>query len=58
MFVSEEFQHSAIQAKIVQSFGGFFHHIKVRQLIGREVSKQTVIQAGGWFHFCMKQLRT
>jgi hypothetical protein len=36
--VSEEFQHPAIQTKIVQSFGGFFHQIK-----GRKDSLQTVI---------------
>jgi hypothetical protein len=28
--VSEEFQHHEIQTKIVQSFGGFFHQIKVQ----------------------------
>jgi hypothetical protein len=33
--VSEEFQHPAIQTKIVQSFGRFFHHITGRQPIGR-----------------------
>jgi hypothetical protein len=42
--VSEEFQHPAIQTKIVKSFGGFFHQIKVRQPIGRKDSIQTVIQ--------------
>jgi hypothetical protein len=41
--VSEEFQHPAIQTKMVQSFGGFFHHIKVRQPIGRKDSIQIVI---------------
>ncbi len=41
--VSKEFHHSAIQTKIVQHFGGFFHQIKVRQPIGRKDSKQTVI---------------
>jgi hypothetical protein len=40
---SKEFHHSAIQTKIEQSFGGFFHRIKVRQQIGRKDSKQTVI---------------
>jgi hypothetical protein len=41
--VSEEFQHLAIQTKIVQSFSGLFHQIKVRQPIGRKDSTQTVI---------------
>jgi hypothetical protein len=41
--VSEEFQHTAIQTKIEQSFGGFFHEMKVRQPIGRKDSIQTVI---------------
>jgi hypothetical protein len=39
----EEYQHPAIQTKIVQHFGGFFHQIKVRQPIGRKDSIQTVI---------------
>jgi hypothetical protein len=38
-----DFLHPAIQTKIVQSFGGFFHQIKVRQLIERKDSIQTVI---------------
>ncbi len=45
--VSREFQHPAIQTKIldvVQSFGGFFHQIKVRQTIERKDSIQTVIR--------------
>ncbi len=42
--MSEELQHPAIQTKIVQSFGRFFHQIKVRQPIGRKDSTQTVIQ--------------
>jgi hypothetical protein len=42
--VSEEFQYPAIQTKIVQSFGGFFHQIKVRQPIGRKDSIQTIIR--------------
>jgi hypothetical protein len=42
--VSEEFQHSVIQTKIVQSFGGFFHQIKVPQPIGRRDSIQTIIR--------------
>jgi hypothetical protein len=41
--VSKEFHHSAIQTKIEQNFGGFFHQLKVRQPIGRKDSKQTVI---------------
>jgi hypothetical protein len=41
--IFEEFQHPAIQTKIVQHFGRFLHQIKVRQLIGRKDSKQTVI---------------
>jgi hypothetical protein len=42
--VSKEFHHSAIQTKIEQNFGGFFHEIKVRQPIGGQDSLQTVIQ--------------
>jgi hypothetical protein len=42
--IFEKFQHPAIQTKIVQHFGGFFHQIKVCQLIGRKDSIQTVIQ--------------
>ncbi len=42
--VSKEFKHSAIQTKIEQHFGGFFHQIKVRQPIGRQDSMQTWIQ--------------
>ncbi len=34
--VSKEFQHPAIQSKIVQHFGKFFHQIKLRQPIGRQ----------------------
>jgi hypothetical protein len=41
--VSKEFHHSAIQTKIEENFGGFFHQIKVRQPIGRKDSKQTMI---------------
>jgi hypothetical protein len=37
--VCKEFHHSAIQTKIEESFGGFFHQIKVRQPIGRKTSK-------------------
>jgi hypothetical protein len=42
--VSKEFQHLAIQTEIEQHFGGFFHQIKVCQLIGRQDSMQTVIR--------------
>jgi len=42
--VSKEFQHPAIQTKIEQHFGGFFHQIKVCQPIGRQDSMQTVIR--------------
>jgi hypothetical protein len=41
---SEKLQHSAIQTKIEQHFGGFFHLIKVCQPIGRKDSMQTVIR--------------
>jgi cobalamin biosynthesis Co2+ chelatase CbiK len=36
--IFEEFHYLAIQTKIVQHFGGFFHKIKVRQPIGSEDS--------------------
>ncbi len=51
--VSEEFQHPAIQTKIVQSFGRFFHHLKGRQPIGKRgiIYKPWSEQAGGWIHF-------
>jgi hypothetical protein len=39
---SKEFHHSAIQNKIEQNFGGFFHQIKVRQPIGGQDSMKTV----------------
>jgi hypothetical protein len=42
--VSKEFKHPAIQTKIEQHFGRFFHQIKVRQPIGRQDSMQTLIQ--------------
>jgi hypothetical protein len=42
--VSKEFQHPAIQTKIEQHFGRFFHQIKMRQPIERQVSMQTVIR--------------
>jgi hypothetical protein len=41
--VSNEFQHPAIQTKIKQHFGRFFQQIKMRQPIGRQDSKQTVL---------------
>jgi hypothetical protein len=42
--IFEEFQYTAIQTKIGQQFGGFFHQIKVSQPRGRKDSIQTVIQ--------------
>jgi hypothetical protein len=42
--VSKEFHHPAIQIKREQHFAGFFHQRKVRQLIGRQDSMQTVIR--------------
>jgi hypothetical protein len=41
--LSKEFQHPAIQTKIEQHFGRFYHQTKVRQPIGRQDSMQTVI---------------
>jgi hypothetical protein len=41
IFEEFHFQHPAIQTKIVQHFGGFFHQIKVRQPTGRKDSIQT-----------------
>ncbi len=41
--VSKDFQHPAIQTRIVQHLGGFFHQINVRQPIGRKASIQTEI---------------
>jgi hypothetical protein len=38
------FGRPAIQTKIVQHFGGFFHQIKVRQSIGRKDAIQTMIR--------------
>jgi hypothetical protein len=40
--IFEEFQHHAIQTKIVQHFGVFFHQIKVRHPIRRKDSIQVV----------------
>jgi hypothetical protein len=42
--VSKEFQYPAIQTKIMQYFGSFFHQIKVRQQIERQDSMQTMIR--------------
>jgi hypothetical protein len=42
--VSKEFQHPALQTKKEQHVGRFFHQIKVRQLIGRQESMETVIR--------------
>jgi hypothetical protein len=42
--VSKEFHHSAIHTKIELFFGGFFHQMKVRQLIGRQDSMQPMIR--------------
>jgi hypothetical protein len=33
--------------RLAQYFGGFFHHIKVRQKIGRKVSIQPVVEEVG-----------
>jgi len=41
--MSKEFQHPAIQTKIEQHFGRFFHQIKVCRPIERQDSMQTVI---------------
>ncbi len=55
--VSKEFQHPAIQTKIEQHFGGFFHQIKVHQQIktgfyaNRDPNKQEVgfiFACSGW----------
>jgi hypothetical protein len=48
--VSKEFHHSAIQTKIEENFGGFFHQRKVRQSIGRKDSKQTLIPTSRRLH--------
>jgi hypothetical protein len=42
--VSKECQHPAIQTKIEQHFGRFFHQIKVHQPTGRQDSMQTMIR--------------
>ncbi len=57
--VRKEVQHPAIQTKIEQYFGGFFHKIKVHQPIGRQDSMQIVIQTSKRLDsFCIKRLRT
>jgi hypothetical protein len=38
----KKFHHSATRTKIELHFGGFSHHMKVRQPIGRQHSVQTV----------------
>jgi hypothetical protein len=45
--VSKEFQHPAIQTKIEQHYGGFFHQIKVP--VERQDCMQTVIQTSRRF---------
>ncbi len=56
---SKGFQHPAMQTKIEQHFGGFFHQIKVLQPIERQDSMQTMIRTSRRLdHFCMKWLRT
>jgi hypothetical protein len=42
--LSKDFQNSAIQTKIEQHFGGFFHQIKVRLPKGRQDLMQTMIR--------------
>ncbi len=39
--IFKEFQHPAIQTKIVQQFGRFFHLIKVQQPMGKKDSTYT-----------------
>jgi hypothetical protein len=38
--IFEEFEHPAIQTKIAQLFGGFFHQIKVRQPTAIQTSRR------------------
>jgi hypothetical protein len=45
--VSKEFQHPAIQTKIEQHYGGFFHQIKVP--VERQDCMQTVIKTSRRF---------
>jgi hypothetical protein len=40
--IFEEFQHPAIQTKVVHHFGRFFHQIKVRQPVGRKDSMNSM----------------
>jgi hypothetical protein len=42
--MSKEFHHPAIQTKIEQHFGEYFHQIKVREPTERQDSLQTVIR--------------
>ncbi len=44
-WIFEEFQQPAIQTKIVQQFGWFFHQIKLCQRIGRKDSIQTACRS-------------
>jgi hypothetical protein len=59
--IFEEFQYPAIQTKIVEHLGGFFHQIKVCQPIGRRperiLHKLCAEEAGGWSYFCMKRIK-
>jgi hypothetical protein len=54
--VSEEFQHPAIQTKIVQSFDGFFHKKKLCQPVGRKdamyTNRDTNKQEDGFIFVC------
>jgi hypothetical protein len=44
----KKLEHPAIQAKIVQNFGGFIHQIKVRHPMGSKDSiKPCAEEAGG-----------
>jgi hypothetical protein len=52
---SEELQYSAIQTKIEQHFGAFFHQIKVCQPIGRKDSMQTVIRISRRLDLCLHE---
>jgi hypothetical protein len=42
--IIEEFQHPAIQTKIVQHLDGFFYQLKVCQPIGKKNSIQAICQ--------------
>ena len=52
--VNKEFRHPALQTKIEQQFGGFFHQIKVRQPIVRQDSMQTVIHLALYLSLLME----